>query len=437
MSIKSIDFIKKGYPARTCGGYVLEKSIDQPQAAALWLTAMLIFMAASPAGASTSAKSHRAPFKYSASIRAYYFTRSFRQGTDQSAVSLGGNFHLEDDLLPGIGAGLTFGSANPLGLNNVNPKFVDAGLPGTTLSVLEELYAQYRSDFVTLRVGRQILRTPWANPSDSRMIPNAFQGVGLNAQAGNGWSFSANRMVRFKQRVGSTFANTDLLAATPTAGMLNLGASYSEAECAFQAWHYDFYGTASLEYMEATQRFATREKYRPFISAQYIAENGTTFRLPANVNAHGYGVATGVTTDRGDLAVSYNNVPAKSHTFNNGGFASPYTYTDNDPLFTTLTGTGLVDKGAGHAYRLAGTLWSFHHRIRAFAGRAEYYIYAAGTAPATHVLDTNLDVTLYIGNAKRAEAFRGLLLRDRWIDVETQKAPFTFINNRAQIEYDF
>jgi len=404
---------------------------------ALTLAAAFSLLCGSPALAKAAAKPHHSAFKYSGNFRAYYFTRSFKKGTNQSAFSLGGNFHVEDDVFSNVGAGLTYGTANPLGFNNANPKFVDPGLPGTTLNVLEELYGQYHTDFVSLRIGRQILRTPWANPSDSRMIPNAFQGVGLSAKNGDGWSLAAYRMVRFKQRVSSTFDDIDLLSSKPTAGMLNVGVLYADPQRTFQAWHYDFYGTASLEYVEATQRFGLREKYRPFLSGQYIAENGITTRLPGNVDGHGYGLATGVTADQGDVTIAYNDVPAKSHAFDNGSFASPYTYTDNDPLFTTLTGTGLVDKGAGHAYKLAGTVWSYHNRIRAFAGRGEYYIYAAGKTAATHVLDTNLDVTYYLGNGKRADAFHGLLLRDRWIDVETQKSPFTFINNRAQIEYDF
>lgn len=387
--------------------------------------------------APAAAKLQRQHIKYGTNVRAYYFTRGFRNGTNQAAFSLGGNFHADGDFAPALGAGLTWGIGEPLGLNDPNAKFIDAGLPGTPISVLEELYAAYNTDFASLRIGRQIVRTPWANPSDSRMIPNAFQGIGFNAKGSHGWSFAANRMVRFKQRVSSQFVNNDLLSPKPTAGMLNLGVLYADPKQALQAWHYHFYGTASLEYIEATQRFGITNKYRPFLSGQYIAENGTTSRLPANVNAHGYGVSSGVTTAQGDLTLSYNDISAKSGAFNNGGVASPYTYTDNDPLFTTLTGTGLADKGAGHAYKLAATIWTYHNRVKVFAGRGEYYIYRAGKVPATHALDTNLDVTYFIGNGKRGEAFRGLLLRDRWIDVETQTKPFTFINNRAQIEYDF
>lgn len=403
----------------------------------VWLVcfalAALSFWATAPA----AAKLQRQHVKYGTNLRAYYFTRSFRSGTNQAAFSLGGNFHADGDFAPGLGASLTWGTGEPLGLNDPNLKFVDAGLPGTPISVLDELYVTYHTDFASLRIGRQIVRTPWANPSDSRMIPNAFQGVGFNLKGSNGWSFAANRMLRFKQRVSSLFVNNDVLSPKPTAGMLSLGVLYADPKQAFQAWHYHFYGTASLEYIEATQRFGITNKYRPFLSGQYIAENGTTSRLPANVNAHGYGVSSGVTTAQGDLTLSYNNVCAKSNAFNNGGIASPYTYTDNDPLFTTMTGTGLADKGAGHAYRVSGTIWTYHNRVRASAARAEYYLYAAGKTPATHALDTNLDITYFIGNGRRGDAFRGLLLRDRWIDVETQTKPFTFINNRAQIEYDF
>ncbi len=168
-----------------------------------------------------------------------------------------------------------------------------------------------------------------------------------------------------------------------------------------------------------------------------MAEAGNTLRLPANVKAHGYGINLGIQHDRGDLSVAYNDVPFENGVYKSGGIAAPYTYADTDPLYTTVTGTGLPDRGSGHAYRLAGTVWSYHNRLRAIAARAEYYLYVPSKVSNDHVVATNLDLTYFMGNDKRGGAFHGLSLRGRWIDTDTPGSPFTLINNRAQIEYDF
>jgi len=387
----------------------------------------------------TSAVAKTPPQKihFSGNVKSFYHTRSFQKGTSQASFSLGGNFHIDGDFAKMLGAGLTYGTANPLGANSSDAAKVDATLPGTPLSILEEAYLQYHSDFTALRVGRQKINTPWAHPSDSRIIPNAFQGVSASAKVSSLWTLAAYRMVRFKSRISPTFDANDLLSNKPTTGMLAFGGLYNQPSASAQAWYYDFYGTARMGYVDATQRFLLGPKLRPYIAAQYVAEAGATQRLAANVNAHGYGINLGVQHDRGDLSLAYNNVPFKSGAYKNGGIAAPYTYADTDPLYTTVTGTGLPDKGSGHAYRLAGIVWSYHNRLRAIAVRSEYYLYDTSKFPKNHVLATNLDVTYFMGNGKRGEAFHGLSLRDRWIDIDTPGSPFTFINNRAQIEYDF
>jgi hypothetical protein len=388
------------------------------------------------AAAATKAK-HASKIIYYGNIRSFYHTRSFQKGTNQYAFSLGGNFHLEGDLFQNFGAGLTYGTANPLGSLDPNPKKRDTTLPAATVSVLEEAYVQYHTPFAAIKVGRQIIKTPWAHPSDSRIIPNAFQGVSASAKASSALTFAFDRMVRFKSRPSPTFDANDLLSNKFTSGMLAAGAMYNQPRFSAQAWYYDFYGTARMGYVDATQRFTLTRKYHPFLAAQYVAEAGDTHRLSANVRAQAYGVNVGVANDRGDLSLSYNNVPFHNKFFNSGGIASPYTYSDTDPLYTTSTGTGLIDKGAGHAYRGAVTVWSYHNKFRIIASRAEYYLYSPSSAPNNHVLATNLDVTYFLGNGKKGDAFHGFSLRDRWIDIDTPKSPLTFINNRAQLEYDF
>ncbi|MDQ6780797.1 MAG: hypothetical protein M3Z37_06560 [Candidatus Eremiobacteraeota bacterium] len=373
----------------------------------------------------------------SGNLRSYYFTRHFQQGVNQTAFALGGNLHADAVLAKTFSAGATYGLVTPLGTAYSDPATVDATLPGTSLSVLEEAYLRYHGGSVAATIGRQKVSTPWAHPSDSRILPNTFQGLSASVKVSQWMTASALRMVRYKSRTSNTFEANDLLSNKPTAGFLAIGDVYNHAGTSAQAWFYDFYGTAGMTYVDATQRFAPGRTWAPYVGLQYVSEIGDTRRLPANVRAQGYGINIGLKSERADISIALNDVPFQSGAYKNGGIAAPYTYADTDPLFTTITGEGLTDKGAGHANRLLATLWSSQNRARLTAARAEYYLYGPSKFANNHVLTTNVDLTYFVGNGKRGEQFRGLSVRDRWIDTDTPGPPFTFIYNRAQLQYDF
>ena len=117
-------------------------------------------------------------------IRSYYFSRNFREvpsefnDPSQAAYSLGGNIRiLTAPVLGGFQAGAALYTAQDLGLNSDNPKHVDQTLPGDNITVLGQLYLQYKRGDFLIRGGDQLINTPWMGPSDSRMIPATYRGV--------------------------------------------------------------------------------------------------------------------------------------------------------------------------------------------------------------------------------------------------------------------
>ncbi|MBC5825131.1 MAG: molybdate ABC transporter substrate-binding protein [Candidatus Eremiobacteraeota bacterium] len=161
---------------------------------------------------------------------------------------------------------------------------------------------------------------------------------------------------------------------------------------------------------------------KPYAGLQYASDGGTSSRLASTIDAHAYGAEVGVASNSVNLNVSYNNMPFEANTYKSGGIASPYTYADTDPLFTTSAGSGLVDKGSGHAYKLGATVWSPDRRARLIASRAELFLYASAGKSATDVLVTNLDVTFFLSKPPKGESGKGFSLRNRWIDVDTPGA---------------
>jgi len=368
-------------------------------------------------------------------LRAYFFTRSFKSGTNQGAFSIGGKFHAESAPKRGLGVGATYFSALPA-FNSDLAQFVDKSLPGNTVNVLGEAYGQYAGDKYLVRIGRQLIKTPWAYQSDSRVIPNAFQGAAANYNLSSNWSVYALRMARFKSRTSPTFDANDTISTKPTSGMLAFGTTYAKGGLATQAWYYRFYGTGKLAYVDAVENIDTHTRLAPYVGAQYVSDSGYSPRFGANIDGRAYGAKMGVGNTNVDFNLSYNNMPLTVGAFKNGGIASPYTYGDTDPLFTTSTGSGLVDKGAGHAYKLASTLWSANRRVRFIASRAQLFLYSNGPA-GTNVLVTNLDTTVFLSKPPKGDSGKGLSIRNRWIDVDTASTPFTFINHRLQIEYNY
>lgn len=69
-----------------------------------------------------------------------------------------------------------------------------------TIFRMEELYLQYRSNASYVRLGRQLLTTPFINPQDGRMSPTFVQGLYGNLQLSNQWTLEGGWLNRMAPR---------------------------------------------------------------------------------------------------------------------------------------------------------------------------------------------------------------------------------------------
>jgi hypothetical protein len=127
-------------------------------------------------------------FHYSGNARIYWFTRTNRVGTNASAFNTEAKLHGEYTI-PGtpLTIGVSYFGAEPFGANGNNPGFnkkIDNTLPGYSLSLLGEYYLQYKTKWLYGITGREQINTPWANPSDSRLVPVLFKGTELSGSFG-------------------------------------------------------------------------------------------------------------------------------------------------------------------------------------------------------------------------------------------------------------
>ena len=159
---------------------------------------------------------------------AKYSTAGVNQATWNSGIALHGDYNFPNS---GWDFGGTYFYANPMdgpcvvpanhfkgqpcvsqSPPNTNP---DDTLPGFTLSTFYEAYLKYNDYGWNGTLGNQLFTTPWANPSDSRLKPAAFEGGDLGYTFKSGLTIEGADMLAFENRTSSAFSQQTLLTSFP------------------------------------------------------------------------------------------------------------------------------------------------------------------------------------------------------------------------------
>ncbi|MGH8398350.1 MAG: OprD family outer membrane porin [Gammaproteobacteria bacterium] len=394
-------------------------------------------------------------------LRDYYFTRNFTAPgapNNLAANSFGGMFnYLSPSFGDGFSAGGTFWSAQDIfGLNNQtqNNEHLDTTLYGTQpIYTLGQAYLQWKSERVLVRAGNQLMNTPWMGASDSRMVPATYQGVLADFSLSQGLELIVAREFRWKSRTSSAFSATSLYnsngfdniyggapddnVGTQTSdGTTTAGLTYQNGGLSVAGWYYKFYGLTNAAYANGAYTFNTGSAVNPVIGAQYLHESDSADNLlTASVDNSTYGAMVGINFSGNSLIASYNKISSNTGSFRDGGIVSPYSVGyASDPLYTTSMTAGLVEKGVGSAWKLAGTFYFFGKQLRLLTSYARY-----NTEP--NFADTNeadMDLTWFFSGS-----LKGFSVRNRLGIIHglngTYGAPNagTFYFNRVILQYDF
>jgi hypothetical protein len=390
-------------------------------------------------------------------VRLYNFERIFDKPYhhSQKSFSLGGSLNfLTDPFLTGFRLGATYYTAQPFGFNDSNPAYQDATLPGTVVNALGQAFVQYQNTFLNVKVGDQLVITPWVGPSDTRMVPATYQGVLGTVTPITGLDITAFRLNKFKSRTSSKFNKTNLynsinsggtsipgLGNEQDDGSLALGGQYKSTNKALmiQGWGYKFYDFAKMLYGELTYMVNPTGYFVPLMGIQYVrtAPDGTNILNQlhqGNVDGTGYGALIGAKIGNSEFMLGYNNIPRHHGAFKNGDLVSPYTtgYA-TDPLYTTSMIQGLVEKAAGSAFKMGGAYFFFDKQLMLKASYATYNTYHY--IPNTN--ETDLDFIYAPINFFNINVNRSLSLRYRIGFLNGLVANKSFIYSRLMLEYDF
>lgn len=467
------------------------------------------------------------PFTYSGYVRSLGFTRlnnpqlSKSNPLNQASWTSAIDVHAAYTFVKNVSLGATYLYATPFygqcntpathaaGPPCVNPNTQalnqgtnpDDTLPGFILNTMYETYLQYKDPSLYVKVGNQVLNEPWANPSDSRIKPVAFQAGDAS------YAFTKNVLGeviyanKFQDRVSSSFLKSTLLTATNIADAPGAGGNlhipkfssidtdgfwmgrgaYANGPFAGNAYYYAFLDIANAFWGDMKYTWNGKAG-KPFVALQGGAESNSGSSVIGKINSQVFGIQGGFTPWKGvDIAVGYNYLPQKSdtlvlpagvtcsssgtiggtavfpyflpsggtpqcHTNGNGtttvyygGWASPYTDSyATDVLFTTSISQGMIDRRSpGQAVKVSATFSLDNKRVRFIASRA-YYDYGNAFAGVAPTQETDLDGT-YFFNAVGSGPYHGLSFRYRY--AERTQNFFTpnpdFKYNRAQLEYAF
>ena len=387
---------------------------------------------------------------------------------DSTGTNFGVAFHGQYDFTSHVSVGATYYGADPLSSNGTCSdsanyasdgscppallRLYDPTLPVYALSTLGEAYADYHSSRLHVRIGNQMLKTPWAQPLDGRMKPVLFQGVATDLALGKGLVLSLDRITRFESRTSSAFLPTTFVTKPEqiVPGALYSSLGYTK-KGSFEGLVslYNFYNISNLLYGEATVEFARKTALAPSFSLQYVRETSAGKHYAGLIDNRTIGavgkvrVATGLTFSAAvDTApwrsaiVRATSVAKAQAPFLNpiggtpaarlvtpgtyavyyGGIASPYTAAySGDALFTSFIPTNSMAQrqSAGTSEKYALTYKSNSGRLLAILAHADFdYSNGAGA----EITRANLiDVSYFFGPAGPA-GFRGLSIRDRFSD---------------------
>lgn len=290
--------------------------------------------------------------KYQSQIRIYNNTLAFEKAPDKYGTAFGGRLAYETkaEHLHGFSLGMAYYTANDLGTN----KEAAARAPYTPtvdVDIMGEAFVRWSDGGTTATAGRQIIDTPFANPSDAFVIPVLFTGYTLiNKSLVQGLTVNLHHMDSVKTREATSFQDIGYFALnrvgstvkSETAGMSIGGLAWEQNKLKVQGWYYMLHDIYDMQFAQADYDIEIGGDYTPFVSAQWGAEQDSGGKIAGDVESQVIGLKAGVKAFGANMSIAMNQV-------DKGRFLTPFTYF-TDSLYTNsmITGFGNIAEGTGY-----------------------------------------------------------------------------------------
>lgn len=326
--------------------------------------------------------------------------------------------------------------------------------PGPRLTTVGEAFAQFQRGGALLRIGRQLINTPWLGADDSRMFPQTYSGARVEYTLPGGLQLLALDLQKYKSRSSSGFTRdnvyypqgyegdplADAVPVFPRSAQLPEAAGTIAAAVAYpgrlhaQLWYYDFREFAETAYIDGGYTFApVAGSWRPHLEAQIMRQSGggdlvrygaEQFGVGGPVDSALWGMRAGFEGERVDLSLSYDELQHRDG-FGGGAIISPYT--DRAAMYAGEMAIHLLKYGPGHVFELAATPSFPGNPVQLKVGVLTFRTRYSGDSSALYV----------DGTCGLRQWVKGLQLRDRliWTNGAKINGGHALVYNRLMFEY--
>lgn len=293
----------------------------------------------------------------------------------------GANLFAQTGSVAGFSFGGNLAIINPYFSSEINGTTIKQFLPANQVIFPNELFTEYKIPSVfQVDAGWLFIETPWVTSLDSQALQKpTFQGILVNYQmtkdilwtgmALNGYmpisqtGFSGNTL--YNKGVDTSTQTPNISSGSP--GTYALGIQYgADKQWKANLWGYQFLDYADLLYADTRYRLGQPTGFHMHFAAQAATEGSNGQNNAFSAASYGapqsnmLGFQYGVYYTWFAFAASYNDVFGNSSAYGSGNMVSPYTYQiGTDPLYTSSLMSGLIEKSAGSAMKLAPSFFAF------------------------------------------------------------------------------
>ena len=210
--------------------------------------------------------------------------------------------------------------------------------PDQHYDLLAEAYIDYTSGDLNLRLGRQVIDTPFADSDDIRMTPHTFEALVGNYELGNGFNLTAGWMTRW-QGVDAGFpedAGFDDMVQD-SEGTFMLGGSYGDDIFEASAWYYSVDDVVNVFYGDITLPITLSEDMTLTLGAQLVLQHDdtnskTAAEVGSEIGGELYGVMAELTLANITFGIAWDHANVDEGEALFGGWGGGPFFTNIDTL---------------------------------------------------------------------------------------------------------
>jgi hypothetical protein len=397
-----------------------------------------------PLDESFGARSHRdwvretrrqawADTRWDVHLRSYHFSRDQFDGSESEAWAMGGWVGMKTGYFrERFAFGATAYTSQPIDA----PEDKDGtGLlrPGQEgYAVLGELYGEFRlGQDARLSIGRRAVDTPYINRNDSRMTPQTFETVTLQAlhagADGTEWRWGAGWFDTIKERNSEDFVSMAQVAGAPGGverGVFAAGGNFERDELSIGAINYYSDDILNIFYTESKYAIPLSDAMRLQFALQYSdqASTGDELLTGTRFDAYSWG---------GKAELAYKGLLLTTAYATAGGDADMRSPWGGYPGYTSVQVEDFNRNGED------AWLGRVAYNFASVPGLSVYGLYVDGSDPRADTAYAKSEYDLNLQWLPPAGTLKGLMVRLRYAHVSHDDPGDTELDDlRLIVSYD-